>query len=65
MALFRVDDPTLAGTVAAIQRRAFCHFASTTERAQQLPDPEVGTVSVIGVSFEYWTGTAWVKFPPP
>ena len=61
MSLLRVDDPNLA----AVQRRAFCHFASTAERTEQLPAPEVGTVSVIGVSYEYWTGTTWAKFPPP
>lgn len=62
MSLIRTTDPDLA----AIQTRGFCHFASTAERTQQLgPNPEVGTVSVIGVSYQYWTGTAWAKFPPP
>jgi hypothetical protein len=61
MALLRVDDPA----VAVVQRRGFCHFASSTERSQELPNPEVGCVSVIGTVFEYWTGTAWAKFPPP
>jgi hypothetical protein len=61
MALVRTDDHALA----VVQRRGFCHFASTAERTQELPNPEVGTVSVIGVVFEYWTGTAWAKFPPP
>lgn len=61
MSLLRTVDPDLA----VIQRRGFCHFASTGERAEQMPSPEVGTVSVIGVSYEYWNGTAWVKFPPP
>lgn len=61
MSLLRTDDPDLA----VIQRRAFCHFASTAERTQQLPAPEIGTVSVIGITFEFWNGTAWAKFPPP
>ena len=62
MSLLRVDDPNLAATVATIQRRAFCHFASTTERSQQMPSPEVGAVSVIGDTFEQWNGTAWAPF---
>ena len=44
-----------------MQRRAFCHFTDATERAQQLPAPDVGTVSFVG-TFEYWDGTAWVPF---
>ena len=55
MSLLRVTDPD----VATIQRRAFCHFANPTERAQQLPVPDVGTVSFVG-TFEYWDGAAWV-----
>jgi hypothetical protein len=65
MALLRTDDGNLAATVAVIQRRGFCHFTNATQRTQQLPTPEVGTVSVIGTVFEYWTGTVWAKFPPP
>lgn len=61
MSLLRTTDPDLA----AVQLHGFCHFASTTERSQQMPNPAVGTVSVIGVSYQYWTGTAWAKFPPP
>ncbi|HEY2332638.1 MAG TPA: hypothetical protein VGH94_12035 [Acidimicrobiales bacterium] len=64
MGLLRVDDANLAATVAVVQRRGFCHFASSTERAQQLPTPELGTVSVIGTLFEFFNGTSWVKFPP-
>jgi Domain of unknown function (DUF4082) len=59
VSLYRVDDANLAATVATIQRRAFCHFGTSTERTQQLPTPEIGTVSVIGVLYEYWDGAAW------
>jgi hypothetical protein len=59
MGLVRTEDPDLA----VVQRRGFCHFASTAERGQQLPNPEVGCVSVIGTTFQYWNGTAWVAFP--
>ena len=58
MSLLRVAEPALA----TIQRRAFCHFADTDERDQQLPTPEIGAVSLIGVAFEYWDGTAWMPF---
>ena len=59
MGLLRIDAGTVVGAVTAIQQRAFCHFASTAERAQQLPNPEVGTVSVIGTTFTFWNGTTW------
>ena len=63
MGLLRVDPGSgLAAAVATIQSRAFCHFRDSTERAQQVPAPEVGAVSVIGVLFEYWNGTTWTMF---
>ena len=61
MSLLRTPDPALA----SIQRRGFCHFTSTAERTQEMPAPDIGTVSVIGTVFEYWTGLTWAKFPPP
>lgn len=64
MSLLRVEDPA----VAAIQRHGFCHFTTTTERGQEMPTPALGCVSVIEtptLKYEYWTGTAWAKFPPP
>ena len=64
MSLLRTDSPGLAATVAKIQRRGFCHFASEAERDQQMPDPELATVSVIGTTFEYWDGDSWSPFPP-
>ena len=57
MGLIRTLDPD----VATVQRRAFCHFTDPIQRAQQLPTPDVGTVSFIG-AFEYWDGAAWVPF---
>ena len=68
MSLLRIDEGNLAANLATVQRRGIMHFASTTERDQQVPSPEVGAVCVIpGATplFQYWTGTAWVKFPPP
>ena len=59
MSLLRIDDAGLAASVATVQRRAFCHFDSTAQRNEQLPDPELGTVSVIGISYEFWDGSAW------
>ena len=64
MSLLRTPDPDLA----SLQRRGFCHFVTTTERGQEMPAPDIGTVSVIEtptLKYEYWTGTAWAKFPPP
>lgn len=62
MGLLRTVDAELA----VIQRRAFCWFTSSGERSEQMPDPEIGTVSFIPpASYEYWTGTDWEKFPPP
>jgi hypothetical protein len=57
VSLVRTADPELA----VVQRRAFCHFADPIERAAQLPTPDVGTVSFVGV-FEYWDGAAWMPF---
>ena len=58
MSLLRTASPD----VAAVQRRAFCHFTDTVERAQQLPAPDPGTVTLIGLTFEYWDGAAWQPF---
>lgn len=62
MGLLRVTDANLAGQLRTVQRRAFCHFASLAERDEQLPEPEAGTVSVIGQAFEYWDGATWQPF---